>query len=781
MLNKLKSVAIKGGFFKDETSINLFNNEQDRISFIYGRNGSGKTSISNAFESLKNDSNSDFESIKLKDFDSNDIIVQDDDKNKIYVFSEKFIDEKIKFSNDGMNTIVMFGQQIEIEEELKNKQQEFADLKKKYEEAKKNEDDYNNEKSNKSPFYYKNLIINHLKSDTSWASREQKIKQSSRKSSVSDVIIDTIISTPYKKDVKEEIKKLEENTQFLITAISNSIKYPLLSFDYSLKENYDNRLKFLLLKKIEKPELTDREKIIFDLMEKGNQANIESAQEYFKSEVQNCPYCFQPISTEYRNNLLNEFKTVLNDNVSNHSKELEDYNLHPINLDLLPYTNLDNKLCSEVNELISKINNHTDYINALIKDKKNNIYVPISASDIKMGDMLKKLNDYLSKLSKEIIDFNNKVDNKKKTEIECQELNKIIARNEIDSLLKTYNDLMLKKDNNTKVVSELIKEGKKVKEIIDNLNAKKKNFNIALKKINEDLSYIFFSNDRLSVKYEDNKYVVLSYGNKVELNKLSIGERNAIALCYFFAQILENTAETNEYSNDFFLLIDDPISSFDFENKVGVYSFIRSKLNKILLNNLNNKLIIFTHEIEAMIHFQKFRNEFKGVSFSYFTLYDKQTKVFERFDKNGYTQAFIAMYNYVINPTDEQDLIIGNSMRKVVEAFSTFQCKQDIESFMRDKDILELIPNNLRLYFENFMYRLVLNGESHFSDQSMTYPEGNFYELISRTEKQITAKNLISFLYIINPIHVKKQLGGNQDFISNVESWIEDLKKQHRN
>ena len=70
-----------------------------------------------------------------------------------------------------------------------------------------------------------------------------------------------------------------------------------------------------------------------------------------------------------------------------------------------------------------------------------------------------------------------------------------------------------------------------------------------------DLSYIFFSTDRLSLEFKDDKYVVLSYGKKVELNKLSIGERNAIALCYFFAQVLENTNESNEYGNDFFLIM----------------------------------------------------------------------------------------------------------------------------------------------------------------------------------------------------------------------------------
>ena len=75
------------------------------------------------------------------------------------------------------------------------------------------------------------------------------------------------------------------------------------------------------------------------------------------------------------------------------------------------------------------------------------------------------------------------------------------------------------------------------------------------------------------------------------------------------------------------------------------------------------------------------------------------------------------------------------------------------------------------------MYRLVLNGESRFSDQAITYPEGNFYEFVSREEKQLTSKSLLCFIYIINPIHVKKQLGDNKDRIKNIELWIDELKK----
>lgn len=776
MLDKLKSISIKGCYFDEEKNINLFKNETDRVSFVYGKNGSGKTSISNSFEALKNDDYSEYSIISLMDFNSNIIFLSQDEKRKIYVFNEKFIDSKIKFSDSGMSTIVMFGQQIEIEEDLKKSETDFLKLKQEYQEAEKLDQEINDETNSSSPNYYKNKIIEVLKSDNGWASREQKIKKLSRKSSVNDTIFDNISSTVYKKDIKEEMNKLNDNLLFLSSIAENKDKLPEIIFEYTIDESYEKNLLKLLRKKIEKPELTDREKTIFQLMEQGFQSNIDSANNYFKKNVQYCPYCFQEITKDYRDNLLIEFKHVLNENVEDHVNELNDFMLSTLNFDTTPYIALNNKICIEISKLIVEFNKKIEKVNEMIVKKQNNVYVPISISNLNIEKSINKINELINNLKKEVIIYNKKIENISKTIEECQNLNKIISRNEIETYLNLFKEKIKLKNDNSKKLQELKISRNNLRKIIDNLNSKKKNFDIALKKINDDLAYIFFTNDRLSVKYESEKYIVYSYGQKVPLNKLSIGERNAIALCYFFTQVLENTDETNDYCNEFFLIIDDPISSFDFENKVGVYSLLRSKLNKILVNNSSNKAVILTHEIEAMINFQKLKSEFNNISFSYFTLYNKQTKAFDKFDKNGYTQAFIMMYNYAINPTEEYDLIIGNSMRKVIEAFSTFQCKQNVESFMRDEDILNLVPESLRHYFENFMYRLVLNGESHFGDQSITFPEGNFYEYISQQEKQMTAKNLISFLYIINPVHVKKQLNNNKEYINNIMIWVEELK-----
>ena len=50
----LKKIKLKGGFFNEEKELKLFMNE-DRISVLYGKNGSGKSTISNAVRKAKGD------------------------------------------------------------------------------------------------------------------------------------------------------------------------------------------------------------------------------------------------------------------------------------------------------------------------------------------------------------------------------------------------------------------------------------------------------------------------------------------------------------------------------------------------------------------------------------------------------------------------------------------------------------------------------------------------------------------------------------------------------
>lgn len=108
---------------------------------------------------------------------------------------------------------------------------------------------------------------------------------------------------------------------------------------------------------------------------------------------------------------------------------------------------------------------------------------------------------------------------------------------------------------------------KDAQETLCNLEQRKSDIGLAINNINNALDYVFFSHGRLSIELKNDKYYLKSNGKNVKPKNVSLGERNIIALCYFFTQILANQEISRLYQNEAFIVVDDPISSFDLKTK----------------------------------------------------------------------------------------------------------------------------------------------------------------------------------------------------------------------
>ena len=115
MFENFKTIKIKGGCFDSETELELF--KKDALSIIYARNGSGKTKIAHCIEEL----------VKPEEEKSIDLAVTStttitsDNKDSVFVFNEDFVREQVRVEKDGINTIVMLGEQIELDELIAQK------------------------------------------------------------------------------------------------------------------------------------------------------------------------------------------------------------------------------------------------------------------------------------------------------------------------------------------------------------------------------------------------------------------------------------------------------------------------------------------------------------------------------------------------------------------------------------------------------------------------------------------------------------------------------------
>ena len=789
MLKDVEKISFVGGKFKEPVNMELLCNNGGlaKSALVYGRNGSGKSTIAKAIRKIKSDEVSMIVEAEMKDGNDNIVLLGDDDKRRIFVFDEEYIDNNIKLQETGLKTIIMLGEQVDLNEKISKVEEELNIVNKEYNDKEKEIEKIKIEKDSRESELKKGL-------KQGWADRDRIIKEHKRNTPVNSRIYDEVMDT-MPVDGKSELNAEFNRKEAILSKIrSGTIK----SIEYvpKLPSNYDiSKIKNLLSKKIENPVLTDREKYLLKVIESKKSDRLYEMLRIFEDEsTKSCPYCLQPLETGYKNDLAISIQKVLSKEVEKHRQELRSLIVNKIEIDFSKITELNESrnlesIVKEVNKILLDNNNK-------LQQKIDNPYNPIEIEDIRIKELYDKLRSSLTKIEKERNEYNEKIQNVEMLIGELTKLNKSISYYDIEIPYKKYKEkkkILEEKQREFEIKRE---ECLKKKVELKDLKARKKSIKIAIKLINKNLEYIFLSKNRLRIDYRDNEYVLLSNGNNVKPSEISLGERNIIGLCYFFADIMQNKETSKAYEDEYLIVIDDPVSSFDFENKVGIMSFLNYQLENFLLGNVSTRFIILTHDLSTMYDFinilqeinKEYGVEYKGkvkkiynlnkLKFNAFELKNKSLSKFDKRKRQEYTELVKKIYEYASGKGDDYDIVVGNMMRQVLEAFSTFEYKMGIAQIAKDKDILKIVPEEYRNYFKNLMYRLVLHGGSHREEQVKVLKDNmNFYNLISIEEKRRTAQDILCFMYLLNERHLVSHLGENGD-INKIKEWCDERKSE---
>ena len=287
----------------------------------------------------------------------------------------------------------------------------------------------------------------------------------------------------------------------------------------------------------------------------------------------------------------------------------------------------------------------------------------------------------------------------------------------------------------------------------------------------------------MSIEYSEGFYKLKSKGKSVRPCDISVGERNIIGLCYFFTNILKGQDKDIAYNKDYILVLDDPISSYDRENKIGIISFLKFKLGQFLSANANTRVLLMSHDLTTIYDAQRFLSEIfeklpKGKTFVCKELKNKVLTSFSFKSRQEYTEIVRTVYQYANGEASEYEFIIGNVMRQMLEAFSTFEYRLSIDEVSIKDEILNLLQKDeLVTYFKNLMYRLVLNGGSHRKEQVATMVDLDFFSVISPDEKKRTARDILTFIYILNPTHLLKHLNAENRAKEHLDSWKREIEQ----
>src|SRR5699024_5202859 len=450
----MSKVTLKGGYYDTPLDINFIEEKEEKKSIstgnmqeiysrailVYGENGSGKSSIADALNSYVT---GEIDSEYKVDLEAKDVTAIDENilKNNMYIYSETFIDKEVKYAEEGLNAVVMFGEQTEIEKDIKLKEEEMVNnntlinnLTEKIETSKQHRD---------TQF---NLISDGLKKDGDWADTDREIKGNKQKSTVSKNVIENIFSNSSTlTDIYEFKKSFKQNLEFYKkTREGKSKKLDYINLWEINKDKFDI-VKEILLKEYHKP----IEEETLKWLEK--ELTIRGVPFYQKvkstmedEETTKCPYCTQDIDENLKNFVLTELNIILDDQIQKVSKELYNYQTELANMkkelinsdDYKPLEEESNNLITEINAEIKLFNNSLDDIIKVVEKKIENPY-QVYESHLRIP---KNISENINFLNKNIKDYNDRIDNVASIKNNLLSQNKQIANYEYQSIYKSYKD-----------------------------------------------------------------------------------------------------------------------------------------------------------------------------------------------------------------------------------------------------------------------------------------------------------------------------------------------------
>lgn len=779
MLKDFSTLKICGPQFDGECEFNFFKNERNRVTLIYGRNGTGKSTIAKSFNTIKEEKPNNIKATML-DFCNRHMELSDYDKTHLFVFDEEFIDKNIRLKEDGLGAIVMLGEQVELSDEIDKAKLKYKRALDNFERKQNELEKYREKTCINSPNYYLEEMKSKLKIGKSWAYRDKLIKEKHINTAITDSTYLQFIRLIPQKNRDDLLIEFNDSMNALNKAKSGESE--IKASIPSIEEKYfcfdSEKANLLLNAKVEPPKLSEREKYLMSLVQTGLVSSLQNTANDFKSDdLSICPKCFQPLSKKYKEDLITSIQKILSKDIELFQDELTQYIIPEIQIDLTPFKNLKNAdICFE---RITELNQAIFINNSLLKSKKENPFIQIDEAVIDIKKKSELLKFSLEELENNLKEHNAKILDTKPIIENLNRVNSEIAYYDIIEIYNNYTKATKEKEKKENIFKKIEYIKNKRLERLEKLKVRIKNYEVAIDIINDSLRYIFFSKDRLQIIFQNESYILLSKGKPVSPTSISVGERNIIALCYFFTCILQGKSKLSAYDEDYLIVIDDPISSFDVENKIGLLSYLKYQLSEFFLNNMFTKFLVMTHDLISAIEINtlltEIANDKKNIVQAYELTKGELTQ-FTAASRNEYSELLKIIYDYGANKDSEYAPYIGNIMRQVVESFSTFEYKKSIEKVSRDPQILaKLEKEEDRKYYKNLMYRFVLHGSSHRYNKVRNMQEG-FLSMMSESDMKRTARDILCFIYLLNDLHLSFHLE-SENKSNTIKEWCEANRK----
>ena len=681
-------------------------NTFQKINIIYGRNYSGKTTLSRILGCLQNkELHKDYQNSSFKIIINKKVLTEKDLQNdyNIHIYNSDFVKKNLKWFYDKEGIITPFTiigkENIEIQKQIDELNEEIVKAQNKFDKSKEKVEIQSNKIKEKENKLTQNLT-----------DEARNIKHASA----------------YYNQVTYDRSKLKNKLSKLTLPVT------LLSEDEIIKQKKiimdSNKEKLNLMNRIELPNVDSIEKLN-DLLQKKitiNNPIIEllndSCLEKWVREGktlnkgrETCAFCGSPLNKNIWEKINNHF----NDESEKLIIELEGFEKYITRLEneilSLKLINSNDIMAFLKEKLEEKVNIFCTCKEKLLVYYKT-IYKVINEKKEKITDDFKieyisfvKINNIISDINELIKEHNNYCEN---IEQKKQNARNTLLDNKEKEIFKnlkyteTCGEITEEKETLKKIDKEFIKE----KENLEKLKQKKEDCEKKLKSETRSCELInkylndFFGRDDLELRFSENfgKKGFSIYRQKNLAKNLSEGEARLISFCYFLAQI-------SDFENDenLILWIDDPISSLDNNQIYHTFGMISS----IVLKYKYKQIFISTHNLDFLRCLTQLPKPDSASHINYF-LVERVMR------KNDCTSRIIKMPEYLKKFTTEFHYLFSliYKMNKNTE-----------DSLANNYSQIYNLPNNIRKFLEYYIFYRYPNNDKPLNNLQKIFSQEEYY------------------------------------------------------
>ncbi|GAA7435638.1 AAA family ATPase [Helicobacter pylori] len=560
------------------------------INFIYGSNGSGKTTTSSFLKNLaENGSEDKFANSKIEWHNSESL--------KIEVYNKQFKEEQ--FRNSEVKGIFTLGKKTN--ENLKNIESKKESIKKENDKKIKNEERKNNliqEKEKKEKEF----------TDSCWEKLYKKNEEDFKetlegfkcKEKFKEEILKKFKEFENDKRNESEIVELEELKEKIGIVFSKN-QTELMPLECNLTDFGSIENHSIWEQKI----VGSGDVAIANLIKKlSNEDWVALGREYIKDNSI-CPFCQkETITEEFKKQLESYFDTSYQESTDTIKKMKEDYTNKTAEvlerlgkIVKMGQDNLQTKLDTEnlkriIETLRSKINGNQQKMLDKGKEMSRSFKLDSNKNEIDtIKDLIEKANNKIAEHNEMIKD----IKNQKKI---CEKQTWKFLVNEFRGDIQKYNKECCGLEKEINDLKERISENQeKIKKLEDEIRELEKNMlsiTPIVNEINTLLKRYGFTNFSLVYTEDEKSYRIQREDGQLVGETLSEGEVTFITFLYYY-YLTKGSLEENDISKNKVLVIDDPISSLD-SNILFIVSVLIKDLMKEATKKTNIKqVIILTH------------------------------------------------------------------------------------------------------------------------------------------------------------------------------------------